>query len=53
VGKAGRRIFVLVSFFEDPDEELQNMDRVRLAVVEEMNRLNPDVDVSVLFRTGS
>lgn len=52
VRKAGRRVFVLVSFFEDPDAELQNMDRVRLAVVEEMNRLNPDVDVSVLFRTG-
>jgi len=51
VRKAGRRVFVLVSFFEDPDAELQNMDRVRLAVMEEMNRLNPDVDVSVLFRT--
>lgn len=53
VRKAGRRVFVLVSFFEDPDAELQNMDRVRLAVMEEMNRLNPDVDVSVLFRTDS
>jgi cation diffusion facilitator family transporter len=50
VRKAGRRMFVLVSFFEDPAAELRNMDRVRLAVTEEMNRLNPDADVSVLFR---
>jgi cation diffusion facilitator family transporter len=51
VRKAGRRVFVMVSFFEDADEPLQGMDRVRQAVTVEMSRLNPDVDVSVLFRT--
>lgn len=52
VRKAGRRVFVLVSFFVDADEPLEGMDRVRQAVTEEMNRVNPEVDVSVLFRTG-
>jgi cation diffusion facilitator family transporter len=52
VRKAGRRVFVMVSFFEDADEPLEGMDRVRQAVTEEMSRLNPEVDVSVLFRTG-
>ncbi len=52
VRKAGRRVFVMVSFFEDADEPLEGMDRVRQAVTEEMSRLNPDVDVSVLFRTA-
>lgn len=51
VRKAGRRVFVLVSFFEAPSPELQTMERVRQAVTEEMSRLNPDVDVSVLFTT--
>jgi hypothetical protein len=36
----------------DADEPLEGMDRVRQAVTEEMNRVNPEVDVSVLFRTG-
>ena len=50
VRKAGRRIFVMVSFFEDPGESLQGMDQVRQAVIDEVVRLNPDVDVVVVFR---
>jgi cation diffusion facilitator family transporter len=50
VRKAGRRIFVMVSFFEDPDESLQGMDKVRQAVIDDVVRLNPDVDVVVVFR---
>ena len=50
VRKAGRRVFVMVSFFEDPAESLQGMDRVRQAVIDDVVRLNPDVDVVVAFR---
>ena len=46
----GRRIFVMASFFEDPAHSLEEMDRVREAVIAEMVRLNPDVDVVVAFR---
>jgi cation diffusion facilitator family transporter len=50
VRKAGRRVFVMVSFFEEPTESLQDMDKVREAVTEEVVRLNPDVDIVVAFR---
>ena len=50
VRKAGRRVFVMVSFFEDPAESLEDMDITRLAVIDEMVSLHPDVDVAVLFR---
>ena len=50
VRKAGRRVFVMVSFFEDPGESLQGMDQVRQAVIDDVVRLNPDVDVVVAFR---
>jgi predicted Co/Zn/Cd cation transporter (cation efflux family) len=50
VRKAGRRVFVTVSFFEDPGESLQGMDQVRQAVIDDVVRLNPDVDVVVVFR---
>jgi divalent metal cation (Fe/Co/Zn/Cd) transporter len=50
VRKAGRRVFVMVSFCEDPDESLQGMDQVRQAVIDDVVRLNPDVDVVVAFR---
>ena len=50
--RAGRRLFVLVSFFEPPQQSLEAMDRVRTGVTNDMVRLNPDVDVSVLFRSG-
>jgi len=52
VRKAGRRIFVLVSFFLDPDRPAQEMDNVRRAMTEELARLNPDLDVGVLFKTS-
>jgi cation diffusion facilitator family transporter len=52
VRKAGRRVFVLVSFLENPEESLEERARVRQAVDAEMGRLNPDLDVSVLFRSG-
>ncbi len=52
VRKAGRRVFVMVSFLENPDESPEERDRVRQAVDADMLRLNPDVDVSVLFRSG-
>jgi predicted Co/Zn/Cd cation transporter (cation efflux family) len=52
VCKAGRRMFVIVSFLENPDASLEEMERVRQFVDAEMSRLNPDVDVSVLFRGG-
>jgi cation diffusion facilitator family transporter len=50
--KAGRRVFVIVSFMENPEESLEERERVRQAVDAEMDRLNPDLDVSVLFRSG-
>jgi hypothetical protein len=40
----------MVSFFEEPTESLQDMDKVREAVTEEVVRLNPDVDIVVAFR---
>ncbi|MGH7331584.1 MAG: cation diffusion facilitator family transporter [Candidatus Rokuibacteriota bacterium] len=52
VRKAGRRVFVLVSFFLDPDRLAQEMDNVRQAMTEELARLNPDLDVGILFKTG-
>lgn len=51
VRKAGRRVFVLVSFLENPEESLEEREHVRQAVDAEMGRLNPDLDVSVLFRS--
>lgn len=50
VRKAGRRIFVMASFFEHATQSLEDLDKVRDAVVAEMVRLNPDVDVVVSFR---
>ena len=52
VRKAGRRVFVLVSFLLDPDRSAQEMDNVRQAMTEDLARLNPDLDVGVLFKTG-
>ena len=52
VRKAGRRVFVIVSFLENPEESPEERDRVRLAVDADMLRLNPDLDISVLFRLG-
>ena len=52
VRKAGRRVFVIVSFLENPEESLEERERVRQAVDAEMGRLNADLDVSVLFRSG-
>jgi cation diffusion facilitator family transporter len=50
VRKAGRRVFALVSFFEAPGQSLEEMDRARQAVVDEMRAQHPDVEVAVLFR---
>ena len=50
VRKAGRRVFVMVSFFEEPTGSLQEMDKAREAVTDEIVRLNPDVDIVVAFR---
>ncbi len=52
VRKAGRRVFVMVSFFDDPVESLEGMDIARQAVAEAMVSLHPDVDVAVLFRSA-
>ena len=49
--KAGRRLFVLVSFFEPPQQSLEAMEHVRTGVTDDMIRRNPNVDVSVLFRS--
>jgi len=51
VRKAGRRVFVMVPFFEHPGKSLEGMDVARQAVAEEMMLLHPDVDVAVLFRS--
>jgi len=51
VRKAGRRVFALVSFYADPEAPLQEIEHVREAVGAEMERLNPGVEVYVLFRT--
>jgi cation diffusion facilitator family transporter len=48
--KAGRRVFAMVSFFEDPRASLEDMDAARQAVADELTSLRPDVDVVVLFR---
>jgi cation diffusion facilitator family transporter len=53
VRKAGRRVFVMVSFFEDPDASLEEMDVTRQAVTDEMAARHPDVDVAVLFRAAA
>ena len=52
VRKAGRRVFVMVSFFVDPEESLEGMDVARRGVAEEMASLHPDVDVAVLFSSA-
>lgn len=52
VRKAGRRVFAIVSFLENPEESLEERERVRRAVDGEMSRLSPDIDISVLFRSG-
>jgi divalent metal cation (Fe/Co/Zn/Cd) transporter len=52
VRKAGRQVFVMVSFFEDPDESLENMDIARQAVTQEMASLHPDVEMAVLFSSA-
>jgi len=52
VRKAGRRVFVMVSFLENPEESPEERERVRQAVDADMLRLNPAEDVSVLFRSG-
>ena len=49
VRKAGRRVFVMVSFFEDPGKSLGGMDTTRQAITQEMASLHPDVEVAVLF----
>ena len=50
--KAGRRIFVVVSFVEPLKESLEAMERVRKDVADDLAGVNPDVDVSVLFHGG-
>ncbi len=42
----------MVSFRHHPTTPLEELERVRGAVSDEMARLNPDADVSVLFRGG-
>ena len=51
-GPQGRRVFVMVSFLENPEESPEERERVRQAVDADMLSLNPDEDVSVLFRSG-
>jgi hypothetical protein len=41
VRKAGRRVFVIVSFLENPEESLEERERVRQAVDVEISRLSP------------
>jgi hypothetical protein len=43
----------MVSFFEDPDESLEEMDVTRQVATEEMAARHPDVDVAVLFRAAA
>jgi hypothetical protein len=45
-------VFVIVWFLENREESLEEREQVRQAVDAEMGRLNPDLDVSVLFRSG-
>jgi cation diffusion facilitator family transporter len=52
VRKAGRREFVMVSFFVDPGKSLEAMDNARQSVTQEMASLHPDVEVTVLFRSA-
>ena len=52
VRKAGSRIFVLVSFFLDPERPAREMEDVRRAITDDLAHLNPDLDVGVLFKTG-
>ena len=49
VRRAGRRVFVMISFFEEPTQSLQDMDKVRDAVTDEVGRQNPQVDKVVGF----
>jgi hypothetical protein len=43
---------VMVSFFQDPAEPLEQMDIARQAIIDEMVALHPDTDVAVLFRSA-
>jgi cation diffusion facilitator family transporter len=49
VRKAGRRVFIIASFFDAPTAALAEMHRIRQSVSDEISRLHPDVDVVVLF----
>lgn len=53
VRKAGRRVFVMVSFLENTEVSPEERERVRAAVDVDMSRLNPDIDIAVLFRTAA
>jgi cation diffusion facilitator family transporter len=48
--RAGRRVFVLVSFFAGRQRSVEALDGVRTRVTEDLAKVNPDLDVSVLFR---
>jgi predicted Co/Zn/Cd cation transporter (cation efflux family) len=50
VRKAGRRLFATVSFLENASESLEDTDRVRQAMVDELSRVSGDVDVVVACR---
>ena len=50
VRKAGRRLFVTVSFLEEAPGSLEDMDRVSQAVNDELSQLDLDVDVMVACR---
>jgi cation diffusion facilitator family transporter len=50
--KAGRRLFVLVSFFAGGEQSLRALDGLRDRITEDLARLNPELDVSVLFRSA-
>ena len=48
--KAGRRMFVTASFLEDAPGSLEDIDRVNQALLEELTRIELDVDVVVACR---
>lgn len=50
--RAGRRLFVVVSFLEGRQKSLEEMERVRAAVELDLKAADEEVDVSVLFRSA-
>ncbi|HRZ86424.1 MAG TPA: cation diffusion facilitator family transporter [bacterium] len=51
VRKAGRRMFLTVSFLAERDRTLQELEKMREGISAELHELHPGADICVLFRS--